>query len=179
MQKIVLKFGLIAGALVSVLMLAGIMLMVGPDGKADLENGQLFGYISMIVALSLVFFGIRSYREELGGKISFGKAFKVGILITLVASVMYVITWMVYFHTTDQKEEFGKQLTDHKMEVLRKKGVPEADIAKQIEADEEFMKMYESNPILMFGITLLEIFPVGLVVTVLSSLILKTKKEIA
>jgi uncharacterized membrane protein len=178
MQKIVLKFGLIAGALVSILMLAGSVLMVGPDGKADLENGELFGYISMIVSLSLIFFGIRSYREENGGKISFGKAFKVGILITLVASVMYVITWMIYFHTTDKKEEFGKQMMEYKVENLKKKGFSEAEISKKVTADEEFMKIYESNPLIMFAITLLEIFPVGLVVTLLSSFFLRTKNEL-
>jgi uncharacterized membrane protein len=178
MQRIVLKFGLIAGALVSILMLAGVVLMVGPDGKADLKNGELFGYISMIVSLSLIFFGIRSYREENGGMISFGKAFKVGILITLVASVIYVITWMIYFNTTDKKEEFGKQLMEYKVENLKEKGFSEAEIAKQVAADEEFMKIYESNPLIMFAITLLEIFPVGLVVTLLSSFFLRTKNEL-
>ncbi|MBK8568449.1 MAG: DUF4199 domain-containing protein [Saprospiraceae bacterium] len=175
MQKIVLRFGLIAGALVSILMLVGMVLMVGPDGKVNLDHGQLFGYISMIVSLSLIFFGIRSYRDQNGGKISFGKAFKVGILITLVASVMYVITWMAYYHTTDKKEEFGKQMMEYKAETLKKKGVSEADIANQIAADEEFMKVYDSNPLIMFAITLLEIFPVGLVITLLSSIFLRTK----
>ncbi len=179
MQKIVLKFGLISGALISILLLAGIMMMIGPDGKVDLRNGELLGYISMIVSLSLIFFGIRSYREENGGKISFGKAFKVGILITLVASVMYVITWMIYFHSSDQKEEFGKQRMDYKVESMKKKGASETEIAKEVAANKEFMKIYESNPLIMFSITLLEIFPVGLVVTLLSSFFLRTKNELA
>lgn len=108
MKKVVLKFGLIAGAIVSIALLVGINLMTGPDGKADMDGGAIFGYTSMIVALSLIFFGIRSYRDgELGGQISFGKAFKIGLLITLVASVMYVVTWMVYYHSSSMTDVFG------------------------------------------------------------------------
>jgi uncharacterized membrane protein len=178
MQKIVLKFGFIAGLIVSVAMLVGINLMVGPDGKVNMEGGQIFGYTAMIVALSLVFFGIRSYRDtNLGGSISFGKAFKIGLLITIVASVCYVATWMVYYHTTDKKEEFGKQMTEYKMEVLKKNGKTADEIQKIIAKDEAFMKMYDSNPIIMFGVTLLEIFPVGLFITLLSSFILRTKNN--
>lgn len=180
MKKVVLKFGLIAGAIVSIALLVGINLMTGPDGKADMDGGAIFGYTSMIVALSLIFFGIRSYRDgELGGQISFGKAFKIGLLITLVASVMYVVTWMVYYHTSNMTDAFGEQYNDHLMETMREQGKSEAEISQKIAENDAFMKVYESNPIVMFGVSLLEIFPVGLVITLLSSFILKTKKNIS
>lgn len=179
MKKVVLKFGLIAGAIVSIALLVGIKFMTGPDGKADMDGGAIFGYTSMIVALSLIFFGIRSYRDsELGGEISFGKAFKIGLLITIVASVMYVITWMVYYHTSSMTDEFGEQYNTHLLETMREQGKSEAEISQKIADNEAFMKVYDANPIVMFGVTLLEIFPVGLVITLLSSFILKKRKQL-
>ncbi len=176
MKKIVWTYGLIAGGITAVALIAGMVLMVGPDGKMDLDRGAIFGYTAMIVALSLIFFGIRSYRDKyLDGNISFGKALKTGLLITAVASVMYVFTWMVYYYTTDISEEFGIQYTEHLAEKMRAKGAPEQDIAAKMKEDEDFIKLYDSNPLVMFGVTLLEIFPVGLLISLISSFFLKHK----
>src|SRR6185312_9739371 len=95
MKKIVLTFGLIAGAILSLMMLATLPFM----DKVGFDKGYVIGYTSMVLAFLLVFFGIRSYRENIGGgAISFGRAFSVGILIVLIASACYVVTWeIVYF----------------------------------------------------------------------------------
>jgi len=177
MKKTVLTFGLIAGAIVSVALLAGISFFTGPDGKANMDGGAVFGYTSMIVALSLIFFGTRSYRDkQLGGSITFGKAFTIGILITTVASLMYVITWMVYYHTSEMTQIFGQQYADHLRETMQAKGATAAEIATKMEENAEFMALYEKNPLVMFGVTLMEIFPVGLVISLISSFFLKSSK---
>lgn len=95
MKKTVLTFGLISGALLSLMMLATVPFM----DRIGFDNGMVLGYTTMVLSFMLVFFGIRSYRDNLaGGSISFGKAFVVGILITVVASICYVGTWeVVYF----------------------------------------------------------------------------------
>jgi len=176
MKKIVWTYGLIAGTIVSVAMLVGITLMTGPDGKVNMDGGAVFGYTSMIVALSLIFFGIRSYRDKhLGGKISFGKAFTIGLLITLIASVMYVATWMICYHTTDMGNHFMQQYADHMRTTMQSSGATEAQIAAEMKKNEEFMKNYENNPLVMFGATLMEVFPVGLVISLISSFFLKRK----
>lgn len=175
MKKTVWTFGLISGTIVSIALLAGIVLMTGPDGKVDMEGGTILGYTSMIVALSLIFFGIRSYRDNhLGGSISFGKALKIGLLITSVASIMYVTTWMVYYHTTDT-EQFGKQYTEHLTESMRADGATAEEIKDAMEKNQGFMKLYDSNPAFMFVVTLMEIFPVGLVISLISSYFLRAK----
>jgi hypothetical protein len=180
MKKTVWKFGLISGAVVSVALIVGFNLFAGPDGKTPTESGEIFGYTSMIVALSLIFFGIKSYRDgELGGSISFGKAFQIGLLITLVASVMYVVTWMVYYHTTEAGDTFGQQFLAQYAESLREKGMAEAEIAKEMDSQKKFMEVYDSNPLVMFGITLFEIFPIGLLISVIAGLILRTKNKAA
>ncbi|MBK9013169.1 MAG: DUF4199 domain-containing protein [Saprospiraceae bacterium] len=176
MKKIVWTYGLIAGGITAVALIAGMVLMAGPDGKMDMDSNMVFGYTAMIVALSLIFFGIRSYRDKyLDGNISFGKAFKIGLLITVVASVMYVLTWMAYYHTTDIGEQFGPQYAEHLAEKMRASGTPEQEIIAKMKEQEDFMKLYDSNPLVMFGVTLMEIFPVGLVISLISSFFLRHK----
>src|SRR5512145_2166960 len=106
MKKIVLTFGLISGAISAALMFATVPFIY----RIGFDWGTGVGYTSMLIAFLLVFFGIRSYRETVGnGQISFGKAFTVGILITLVSSLCYVIAWeIIYFNILpDFPDQYG------------------------------------------------------------------------
>ena len=96
MKKTVLTFGLISGALMA-LMMFGTMLFIKRIG---FDKGEIVGYTGIVLAFLLIFFGIRSYRENIGGgRISFGRAFTVGILIALISSGCYVIAWeVIYFN---------------------------------------------------------------------------------
>src|SRR5215216_8002011 len=96
MKKIVLTFGLISGALLSAMMLATVPFI----DQIGFDRGVIVGYTTMVLAFLLVFFGIRSYRENVGGGyISFGRALGVGLLIMLISCVCYVVTWeIVYFN---------------------------------------------------------------------------------
>jgi hypothetical protein len=92
MKKNIIVYGLIAGIIVSILMLFNVNYISHCEGSVDYDTSMLIGYASMVVAFSLVFVGIRNYRDKYnGGVISFGKAFKVGILIVLIA--------FLFFHT--------------------------------------------------------------------------------
>src|SRR3954452_9900491 len=96
MKKTVLTFGLIAGFIISALMV-GSMLLADKIGSG---HSMLLGYTIMVASFLLIYFGIRSYRDNtLGGEISFGRAFACGILITLITSVCYVAMWeVIYFN---------------------------------------------------------------------------------
>src|ERR1700761_9651496 len=96
MKKTVLTFGLIAGAMISVLM-GGSLLLANRIGSG---HSMMLGYTIMVASFLLIYFGIRSYRDnELGGQISFGRAFVCGILITLITTVFYVVSWeIIYFN---------------------------------------------------------------------------------
>src|SRR4051812_39561689 len=97
LKKIVLTFGLISGAIVAALMAITVPLCM--NGHVGFDKSEIIGYSSMVLAFLMVFFGIRSYRDNVGGgTITFGKAFQIGILITLISCVVYVVTWeIVYF----------------------------------------------------------------------------------
>jgi hypothetical protein len=129
----------------------------------------------MVLAFLLVFFGIRSYREEVGeGTISFGKAFQVGILITLVACVVYVLAWQVVYWGF--YPDFLDQYSAHAVEKARAAGESEAAI-REMEADmASWGKLYQ-NPFFNAGITFLEVFPVGLIVSLISAAILRRRSS--
>lgn len=171
MKKIVLSYGLIAGLIVSATLL--VMLSMHRDG-APPENGELIGYSSMLIAFLLIFAGIRSEREKNGGHISFGHAVKVGVLITLVASAVYVVTWQIYYYNVDP--QFMERYAESALERSRANGASEAQLAAERTKMENFARLYR-NPAVNIGFTLLEIFPVGLVVSLISAAILRTKQQ--
>src|ERR1044072_1518022 len=95
MKRIVLTFGLISGAILSGMFAITMSL----HDKIGLDRGLIIGYTTMVLAFLLVFFGIRSYRETIGnGQISFLRALSVGLLIMLIASVCYVVSWEIIYH---------------------------------------------------------------------------------
>jgi hypothetical protein len=173
MKKNILVYGVIAGILVSVFMLFSVNYISHCEGNVDYETSMLIGYASMLVALSLVYVGIRNYRDKYnGGVISFGKAFKTGILIVLIASTIYVVAWLIdsTFFLTD----FADKYAAHMLAELKATGASQAEIDKQAKEMAGFVEM-SKNPLFNAAMTYLEILPVGLIVTLISSLILKRK----
>jgi hypothetical protein len=173
MKKNIIVHGLIAGTLVSTFMLISMNYLSHCNGNADYETSMVIGYASMLIAFSLVFIGIRNYRDKYnGGIISFGKAFKTGILIVLIASTMYVIAWLIdYFYFIP---DFAEKYAAHTLDKLKADGASPAEIEKQTKEMASFVTMYK-NPFFNAMMTYVEILPVGLVVTLISSLILKRK----
>lgn len=171
MKKIVLTWGLIAGAV-----LAGVMWATLPKALNDAgmhENMMVVGYTSMVVAFLMVFFGIRAYRENAGGGgVTFGKAFQVGILITLVGSAVYVLSWQIMYYSLFP--DFADRYAAHIVEGMEKEGATAAAIAAKRKEMADFAEMYK-NPLVNIGFTLLEVFPVGLVMTLVASAILRRK----
>lgn len=170
MKKIVIVCGLIAGLIVSVLMVISIAIY---KSTGDFDNGMIYGYASMLLAFSLIFVGIKNYRDKYNnGIIGFGKAFKIGLFITLIASTIYVIVWLIdyYFFIPD----FGEKYASYMLEKLKASGASQVEIVKQTKEMANFSEMYK-NPIINALFTYLEILPVGLIITLISSLILKRK----
>ena len=123
----------------------------------------------------MVFFGVRSYRDTVaGGAVTFGRAFKVGLLIMLVASACYVATWEVIYYTI--APDFGARYAASVVEKARKSGASEAEIAAQAKRMAEFTEMYK-NPLVNIALTLLEPLQVGIVLTLVSAGVLSRKRR--
>lgn len=169
MKKTVLTFGAIAGAILSLMMFGTIPFM----DKIGFDKGQVIGYSTMIGAFILVFFGIRSYRENYGvGKITFGRAFKVGILITLIACLFYVVSWEVVYRFI--VPDFLDKYSGYIMEKMRASGATQQAMDASTQ-EMNAMKVWYANPFVRAAVTLVEVLPIGLVVTLISALVLRKK----
>jgi len=173
MKKNIIIYGLTAGIVVTTLMLLNVHSLSYRDGKFDYDRGLVIGYATMLIAFSLVYVGIHNYRNKYNnGVISFGKAFKIGAMIVLIASTIYVVAWLIdyFFFIPDFMEKFSAQELDK----LKSSGASQIEIDKETKEMANFTKMYK-NPFFNAMMTYVEILPVGLIVTLISSLILKRK----
>lgn len=171
MRKIVLTFGFISGAMLSAMMLTTIPFME----KIGFDKGEIIGYTTMVLAFLMVYFGIRSYRDNVaGGSVKFGRAFLVGLMITLVASACYVVTWQVVYYKI--APDFLEKYTAHAIEKAKKSGATEEKIAAQKKEMAEFVEMYK-NPLVNIAFTFLEPLPVGLLFTLVSAWMLSRKRR--
>jgi hypothetical protein len=171
MKKVVLTFGLIAGAVLSAMLLITIPF----QERIGTDTGAIIGYTTMVLAFLLIYFGVRSYRDTVaGGTISFGRALAVGSLISVVASACYVVTWEGIF--IKYGDAYTAKYTAAELDKVRKSGAtPEVLAAKQAEL-EKFAELYK-NPLFNAGITFLEPLPVALLIALVSAGVLSRKRE--
>lgn len=168
MKKVVLVYGIISGLIVAGMMAFSTGYFCS---KGDFEGGMIYGYASMILACSMIFVGIKSFRDKHnGGIIKFGKAFKVGILISLIASTIYVISWLInyYFFMPDFMDKYAAVM----IEKAKASGMSAEKLAKET-AQMAQMKEWYKNPLFVILMTYVEILPVALIITLVSALILK------
>lgn len=171
MKKTVLTFGLIAGAILSLMM----VLTIPFHDAIGFDRGEVIGYSTMIAAFLLVFFGVRSYRDNVaGGSVSFGRAFSVGAMIVVVASLCYVVTWeIMYFNFTP---DFTAKYQAHVLEKARADGASQAELDKKVADMKRFAELYQ-NPLFNAAITFIEPLPVGLVFALVSAGILRRRRN--
>ncbi len=175
MKKTVLKYGFIAGAILGTLTAIVVPLCMRNGGLDNIAFSPLVGYAAMVLAFVAIFLGVRSYRENVGGgSITFGKAFKVGILIALIASACYVAGWEIAYWGF--LPDFGDKYAAMTLEKMRAKGEPAEKIAAMEKQMEQF-KVWYRNPVLNVLITFTEVFPVGFIVTLVSAAILRKKPD--
>ncbi len=175
MGKKALIYGLIAGVIVSTIMVISMF-----NCSKEMEGGtgmMMMGFASMFVAFSMIFVGVRSYRNnEGGGYITFGKAFTLGIIIAFIASTMYVVTWMIDFHffIPDFADRYAAAMLA-KAEAAR---LDAAKMAAKVKEMDDFKIMYK-NPVMVVAMTYAEILPLGLVVALVCALIYKKKGQVS
>ena len=172
MKKTILTFGLISGAVSSLMMVATVPFM----HQIGFDKGYYVGYTAIVLSFLLVFFGIRSYRDNVGhGQITFAKGFAVGILITLISCAFYVGTWEILYFTV-LHDNFMDKYGAYMMEKLKASGASAAAVQAQVQKLAEFKAMYE-NPFYNIAMTFIEPFPVGLVITLISATVLRKKPQ--
>lgn len=171
MKRIILTFGLISGAICSLLMAVSMLFA----NRIGFERGYFVGYTTIVLSFLLVFFGIRSYRDNVGdGQITFAKGFVVGISIALISCICYVASWeIIYFKfMPDFMDKYGAFV----VEKAKASGASAAAVQEKILELQKMKQMY-SNPLVNVAMTFLEPFPVGLGMTLISAAVLRKKPK--
>jgi hypothetical protein len=169
MKKTVLTFGLISGAVAALLMFSTLPFM----HRIGFDRGAIVGYTGIVVSLLLVPFGIRSYRENVGGgNITFGRAFAVGILITVISGICYVVAWEIVYYNF--LPDFMEKYTAYMVEKARASGANQQAIEATL-LQMKNMKAMLDNPLINAAMAFIEPFPVGLIITLVSAAILRKK----
>ena len=171
MGRNILKYGVIAGLVVGIA-LFGISVAYG--GQPPPTYGMALGYLTMLIALSAVFVGIKRHRDvDRGGVIRFWPAFGLGLGISLVASVFYVAAWEASMAVVDI--DFAETFANAMIERQKAKGVDGAALAKVV-ADMQTFKIQYANPLYRVPMTFAEIFPVGVLVSLVSAALLRNPR---
>lgn len=166
MRRLMLTYGVTAGGIV-----IGVIILSMTVLGTDHAGSEWLGYLVMLLALSLIFLGIKRYRdEELGGVIRFGTGVAVGLGITLVASLIYVVAWEVYLASTDYT--FMDVYTRSVIAAHEAEGMTGEALQAETESLARMQEMY-SNPLFRLPMTMMEIFPVGLLITLASAGLLR------
>lgn len=173
MKKTVLKNGIIGGLLLTLF-----MVVTFNTNIRDLSTPakMAIGYLGMLVAFIFIFVGVRQYREQNDGAISFGKAFQVGFLIMLIASTFYVATWMIEQHFFIP--EYFEKFTESYLNELQQGGASPTELEAARSEMAHYAELYK-NPIYVALFTYMEILPVGLIMSLLAAAILRKKPVVA
>jgi len=172
MTNIIFLFGTFAGLIV----IGGMIAVIATSGgHPDMSsNSLLVGYLIMVVGLSMIFFAVKRYRDQdLGGVIKFLPAFLMGVGISVVAGVIYVLVWEVYLAATNFA--YVDAMAKAMVEAARAEGATGEALNAAIKQSEDFKVQYH-NPLFRLPMTFVEIFPVGLLIALISAALLRNPK---
>ena len=171
MKKTVLTFGLISGAILSTMM----AVTVPFEHQIGYDHALIVGYTTMVLSFLLIFFGIRSYRDNVGGgSVRFGRAFAVGALIAAIASVCYVATWEVIFYKFEP--DFMDKYTARAVERIQASGAPQAVVEQRTAELNRQAELYK-NPLVNIAMTFVEPLPVGILIALVSAGVLSRRRK--
>jgi len=171
MFKLILRYGIIAGLIVAIPMLWA--MLTATKDQAHLV-GMLVGYLTMLVALTAVFLGVKQYRDKIkGGVIRFLPALGVGLGISIVASVIYMLSWEVSMAFSPF--DFAASWQHQMIESAKAHGASAADLARVTKEAQDFRVMY-ANPVWRMSMTFVEMFPVGVLVSLITAAVLRNPR---
>ncbi|MCF2444083.1 DUF4199 domain-containing protein [Dyadobacter sp. CY345] len=170
MKRNIIVCGLISGAILTAMMVTSTAYCYKNE---NFEGNMVVGYAVMILAFSLIFVGVKNYRDKYNnGIVSFGEAFKIGAYITLIGSTMYVVVWLFEYYLFIP--DFMEVYSAHVINQAKASGETTAEISSKTEEMATYKEMYK-NPLFVVLLTYAEVLPIGLIVSAISALILKKR----
>ena len=167
MKRVVLTFGLLGGAVAALMM----FLTLPFAERIGFDRSIFVGYTVIVTSMLFVYFGVRSYRDNvLGGQMTFGRAVQTGLLITVITSLCYVVSWLILYYGF--MPDFGEQYAAYVVEKARASGADQAAIDAAVKESQQALAMIE-NPVTNAAVSFLEPFPVGVAVSLISAAVLR------
>jgi hypothetical protein len=167
MKKIILKYSLISGSIFLISMIiTGVF-------KTKMGNGwdEIIGFTALILSFAMVYPAMLSYRNSLPDqKIKFLQSLKIGLIITIISCIVYVIGWLVIYYTLIPN--YWDRYAAITAEKMRHHGDSAADIKKETESILQYKKPY-LNAMEAF----LETFPIGVLISLISATIVRLRKK--
>lgn len=175
MKRNILVFGTISGLIVSAFMATSMALMgCSGSNESSMTTAMVIGFASMAAAFSFIFIGIKNYRDKQNaGVITFGNAFIIGLMISVIASTMYVVTWAIEYHYF--LPDFMDKYSAMQIKEVQASGISGAALEEKLKQIESESYNYKHNGFFFAMYTYMEILPVGIIITLISSLILRRK----
>ncbi|WP_421813517.1 DUF4199 domain-containing protein [Flagellimonas sp.] len=168
MKKTVLRFGLYGSITICILFLISWFVL----NDLPYSTQEVLGYVSMVIALSFVFIGIKQYRDkENDGKVSFKKALLIGVLISLITALAFGI--LDVFYTEVLNPDFMTEYYNQSVETM-KASLPEDEFEAKL-TEMESQKELFSNPLFSFALMAMTVFVIGFIISLLSALVLQRK----
>ena len=169
MMRMILVYGLAAGLIVGIpLSLVTAFAHIGG------VLGMVVGYLTMLVALSLVFIAIKRRRDrDQGGVIRFWPALGLGLGISFVASIIYVVAWELTVAAIHL--DFASVYAQGVIAQAKAAGATGEALQKVVDQMEQFKVQY-ANPLYRWPMTFIEIFPVGVLVSLISAALLRNSR---
>lgn len=173
MKNIILKNGIIGGLIVAVF--SGLSVYVHSKNIEDPTVSYILGFTGMFIGFIFTFVGMKHYRDTLNnGSITFGKAFTIGTLIAFIIATIYVVVWLIELNNF--YPDYMEKISASEIKKLQSSGLNANDL--QIKIDElNQMKESYKNPLFVIGMTYFEIFPIGIIFSLISALIIKKGKK--
>tara|TARA_R110002050_G_scaffold43127_1_gene103619 strand:+ start:10334 stop:10861 length:528 start_codon:yes stop_codon:yes gene_type:complete len=167
MRKLIWTYGIIAGLIVSLNLFLGLP----AEGEAmNFDGGETRGFIMMTLAFALIFVAVQQLSKRFfDSKINFGKSFLIGLYISLIASIMYLIAWE--FILANYLPDFADQYMEYRQDTLQASGADAQEIEQSLAFETPMMEMYKTHTFYRLALTFSEIFPVGLMVSLLAGLL--------
>lgn len=170
MKTTVLRWGLISGAISGGMMLASLPLAT----RMGFDKAEILGYTTIVLSSLMIFFGVRSYRETVGGgRLGFGRGLAVGLLITAVSALIYVAVWEAVYYNfmPDFAEKYGAYMVDK----VKASGAGAAAVEKAARQAADLKRLY-ANPLTNAALTFLEPFPIGALAALVSAAALRRRE---
>jgi hypothetical protein len=135
---------------------------------------EVVGWTGIVLSVSFVFFGLKYYRDKQnGGNLSFGEGLKLGLLITLFPSIAFGLFNVLYILVLDPG--FLDRYYTYQMAQLGT-SLPPAELQSKVKEIQDARKMFD-NPFIQFIVMFLSVFAIGLIITIISTLVLKRKSS--